>query len=625
MIRVAAVQIDTNTAAYIKPIDYLKEPISFLKGRPGCGISNLDLKEGQVQQILNDFLSNKIVDKYIDYKISKLKIILHYCNKHRVNLVVFPEYSIPAGCLPFLQHFVKDENIHMDIIAGSHAVIRKNEEIYRKIGININMSNDLGKAISPVITSEGKVLHSEKLMGAKGDLSITPGTFKGPFEITVSGKTYLYLNFICIDFIADKNKKIIDAYKDSFERSDFIVVPAYTPRIDYFERLSTNDIWGYNKPVIFVNGSDGGGTKIFCHFDPPHILQDSFGHCTGSYQFPPDEEGIIIVEFDPQMQFSKHPTPINFQNSSTQHAVTPIIYSDTLGKYEYVLESYDNILKNSSADDSLFNIIKLLQKHEKEVRLWGRNSRVLLDKISKLFLFLENSSNEKDIFFHIEALIIDKDKNLLMMDEWRQEKIKEIISFLENLFKQKEKRLSKEDEEKILKIRNYYRDYLIKMGSKDLIKKRDIERIKRENKKIKVLITYTERPSFCYFKDYLKQDYGFNVITPEDNETFHPQSDMFIEQFEDIQKDFTAIIFFLSDTDNYLNILSNLPKKHITKKCILVYDNNVIRYSNISPNSFYHTINLSGFYHGDEEKSFFLNQIAEAIKRLSEQEMNCES
>ncbi len=615
MIRIAAIQIDTNTAAYVHPTNYLKEPISFLKGKPDCGISYLAFSKKYIHDKTHQFLEDCIINDYVDYMNRKLKTILLYCKDKKVDLAVFPEYSIPAGCLPFLKKLISDEQLDMDIVAGSHAVINENIKSYQDIGLDINFDQDLGKAISPILHKDGSVEHTEKLLGSKGDHSITGGELKGLIEVQNSeGAIYNYLNFICIDFLADKDRNIFDERlneKDFINEAAFIIVPAYTPRTDYFENLSFNYISGKKKPIVFVNGADGGETKIFCHFDPPRKqhFYDPFNATPGSYQIPKNEEGIVIVELDPRAQYTIQPTSFILKNSSVQDAVTPITYSYSLDKYEHIIQEIKN-------EESIYRKIDIVKNHENEIRRWGKHSKIFLDKIVRLFLGLNNFTKEDDLLFYLEAVALDEDKTsgeLPILDEWRRRKIKDIISHLDDLLKSYGKELKKKEEKRIYKIKNYYRDHLIKIGTDALIKKKDEEISKSENQEIKVLNVYKGKTSFENYRKILEER-RFIIESLEYDKGF-------TERIEGVEKEHHKILFFISHTDNYFDELSNIPEKILKDKCILICDDDATRYSSINSESFYDFIHLNSkdtrSLQIKEKLDYYLDKIVTALRGLN--------
>lgn len=101
-------------------------------------------------------------DKYL----KKVKMILDVLKDEiNLNLIVFPEFSIPFEYLEDLKEY---SDIHgIFIIAGSHYITDNNLKEHNGLFAHTFGDEDLLKNISPVIIPDSKIMHTEKVGGAK--------------------------------------------------------------------------------------------------------------------------------------------------------------------------------------------------------------------------------------------------------------------------------------------------------------------------------------------------------------------------------------------------------------------------------------------------------------------------
>src|SRR4051794_14602679 len=104
--RVALVQLDYNPAYRFK-VDYFMEPLG-LKTRPDATVSTLTLSDRSIDDVVRKARS-EVRDRYLVHLGQKLKLILDFLVTSHIDLVCFPEYSIPAELvsmiLPYASHY----------------------------------------------------------------------------------------------------------------------------------------------------------------------------------------------------------------------------------------------------------------------------------------------------------------------------------------------------------------------------------------------------------------------------------------------------------------------------------------------------------------------------------------
>jgi len=410
IIRVAAVQMDFNLAANLG-INYLEEPANLKEGEKG--ITSLRLSEQKLMNHLKRFRQN-ISENYSRMLNRKLEHILRLCAEKKVDLLVFPEYSIPASCLEILKSYSKKG---ISIIGGSHSVLNANQGFYGKVDLRIG-TKDEGKSICPIFFADGRTEHIEKLTRSKFESKIKLGDKWELKWLEKNGFKFMFPVFLCIDFIHDTDTYRSRFMNDTdFRSSDFIVVFSYSPVVKDFENKAWSIITRYYKPVIYTNAMMGGGSKIFCHFDK----KDPFVDNSGSFQIPEGEEAVLIVDLNVRGQFTRKPTSYENYFTSKQVGLIPLLYDNILG-----YEDFMHIYMQSNLDQKRTLIIN----REDEIFNWFGKSETLKTKLMEVINNTE-TLDEEDIDYCMESLVFPK--NLHSLNEWRFENLAESLSFLKDI------------------------------------------------------------------------------------------------------------------------------------------------------------------------------------------------
>ncbi len=481
-IRVAAVQMDFNPAVFIGIDDLLREPLKCFDERPGYGIAYIPFYSMEVNERLDEFISKEIKDSYIDLLNKKVLGILEFCVSKEVDLLVFPEYSIPAATLPLIKQFVINEK-KINIVAGSHTVLMENYAYYKEIGMEEADESKLAlrKAISPIFHADGKVCRVEKFTRTQRmDHDFALGEIWGNITFKVNGQDITSLIYLCIDYIEDKSSKK-ELFRKGFENADIIIVPAYTPVIEPFERFALHCLTGYKKAVVFANAVDSGGTRIFCHFDlkTKQQLYDILDDGYGSFKMPEGEEGIIIVSLDTSKQYTEKPTSFTQQKSSIQEGVYPFVYS-------YTLDGFEMIKKELEGNGNYNEKKRILKSNKTIICSWMDYTKIYKRKIAKLFHNIENLRNEQIDFFLDVFYLSDE---MAMLDSWRLEKVLQIDAYFDSFLKYE--KLDSEWWELIFKLKVYYFKHRRKLESNKTIfeRKNKIRTARHQDKKCMWIIT----------------------------------------------------------------------------------------------------------------------------------------
>lgn len=411
IIRVAAVQMDFNLAAALS-VNYLEEPANLKEGEKG--ITALRLSEQRLMSSLRRF-RRSIHESYSRMLNKKLDHILRTCFEKKVDLITFPEYSIPASCLEIIKTYAEKG---ITIIAGSHTVLTGNKDSYDKVGLDIDPKNK-GKSICPIFFSDTRVEYIEKLTKSKAENKMKLGDRWDLKSFEKDGKKFNFTIFLCIDFIYDTDKHRNKLVKQKhFDDSDFIVVPSYSPVVQDFENRAWSIIKRYYKPVIYTNVAAGGNSKIYCHFEQ----ESSFVDSSGSYKVPQNEEAIVIVDLNVHGQFSRKPTSFKKYFTSNQIAVLPFIYSFNMAGYEEFMQAY--------SQSNLIQKRNLISEREDDIYNWFHKSETLRLKFMEALNDPEDL-DEEEIDFCFDTISFPHNDH--SVNEWRFDKLSECLKFLKDM------------------------------------------------------------------------------------------------------------------------------------------------------------------------------------------------
>ncbi|MDI6703280.1 MAG: tetratricopeptide repeat protein [bacterium] len=412
MLRVAIVQMDFNPACSFSDINFLEEPV--YTQDPKDGISTLDLP-GYTQEIST--FRRKIRTSYEKMMENKIEYILSFCKEKKVEVLVFPEYSIPASSLRLLKGYA---NKGMCIVCGSHTALKENERYYREL----NISPEEGRNISVcLLPNDNKIGWIEKLSPSPWE--------EGKLEIgdkwgLIKGKEISFLVFLSMDFINETNENRQRFVKNKhFYQANFVCVPSFMEDGSCFEKsvkryMDENKyISGYKKVVLYTNISSAGGSQILFHFEEGTDISSSLEK-DGSFQIPKGDEGILIMDLDVRIgtQFVKE--------KPVQVCVAPFVY-------EGILPGYKDFILEYQKEKALKDKRSVIERWEKEIFSWWKSEtapKTLIKKIENLLTDYYRLSEER-LDFLLDNRVFPKE--IPTLNEWRFVVIGETIEFLEGL------------------------------------------------------------------------------------------------------------------------------------------------------------------------------------------------
>jgi hypothetical protein len=311
LLRVALAQLCVHPA-YDFPSNVLAEP---------CG-DDLGPSELPITPEISAY-HTEVLKTYVERLEKVIRAVLSECKKHHVQVLVFPEYSIPSELLPDLQGEAVDHD--MCIVAGSHMVNERAISDYRAamfgsdlINVEPGDSSDYQKAVSPVLLRQGVQLvwknrpsmAIEKIKPDKREnrwmtVSFLPDAPAQSFQLGVK---------LCSDAICDPMPR------GERMMRHLMVIPAYQSEpSDYHHQ---GELWLLNRtPLCFVNVAAPvkeskhpyGGTRLWGWVTDgvlePFLQYDARGR-HGSFPLPSETEALVIGEVDCECQ-SMNPRQID--------------------------------------------------------------------------------------------------------------------------------------------------------------------------------------------------------------------------------------------------------------------------------------------------------------------------
>lgn len=367
-LKVAVVQINYRPAFILDSHELIVEPIFSSIKEPHTSISLMNFKGSEK-------ISNRLREKYISWLRLKVDAILKKCTELSVDLVVFPEYSIPFQLLKDICIFTKEKMIH--VVAGTHIVAKTSQELPDGYP---DSKKYLKCAMAPII-ADGKVLYYtfKNILAAEEHYNI-----KKPKEDMGScfqmGAYNLNVK-ICIEAIADQETLQINA-------NGILTIPSLSKNTEPFKALQT--LARYKEiPIVYANGACYGGSVISGPYtiEGKHWFVDA--ETKTSIPIPQNCEALVTATID--LDAVRHSVgTVLLPFAITLNEVLPLLYKerqtdvqlmqliDQCKKEESIAPLGDNVNKNS---EILREIVKKLQLDEKRGILDSETLRESLNYI----------------------------------------------------------------------------------------------------------------------------------------------------------------------------------------------------------------------------------------------------
>ncbi len=396
MIKIVAVQMLFKPAVIEKDVDYLAEP-GIYDVKKGESLSSLRKKISgyNVEAFVNEIREEYI--RYINIKIES--IVSRISSLGDVDIILFPEYSIPYQCLPDVAEYAKKYKV--TIVAGTHMVTSAASLYYGMAGLrNIELTEKEGMAIAPIFNPNGKNDFQCKITQ-----SIFETTLALPMDRTVkrfeinskSGETIHFCILICIDALrAELLGKVVEQNKG--ERSGcLLLLPAYSPSTDgFYEGAKIISKEGIT--LICSNTSLYGNSGMYI----PHDVHYRFEN--GSDEKPKierNEEAVIEFQFDLDGMFIKK--GVIDDRIIGRYKIYPICYSDGQEwekKYDILCNNLQNMLGRSDFYEIEEVIDAFLLENETTPLCVKKSLEIFRKKLSNY------SGNKEEILRQIKMLLI---------------------------------------------------------------------------------------------------------------------------------------------------------------------------------------------------------------------------
>lgn len=272
-----------------------------------------------------------IAEQYVGHLKRKIESVVRFAADEGVELLVFPEYSIPPECLSVCQSL--SEELGIALIAGSHVITLSQtaQLAYRDLELTFEEGTKpaeerVRQAACVVFVPKQKPIAFVKYVRSKWETCLLKGapafhtfqmsTKKGRIEVQV---------LICIEALSSKPAK----EKHTMPR--LIAITAFTPKSEPFHDEGRRTLL-QGKCTLFANVAEFGGSKTFARADNTSLW---FTERDGSKALPKGSEALLILEADLEKQFEVRQLAKE-HTSVTDLRVHPILYTtDSVEAQQY--------------------------------------------------------------------------------------------------------------------------------------------------------------------------------------------------------------------------------------------------------------------------------------------------
>jgi hypothetical protein len=307
--RVALVQLDYNPSYRFK-IDYLVEPLG-LSAATETAVSTVQLNDRSLEEVLRAAV-RQVRERYLANLSSRVNIVLNAIENLGVDLVCFPEYSIPPALFESLLPFAKKYGLVLPSHVASPASLRELSDFFGQKELAWIPGQALYVAAPRGPELEAYVM--AKVTRSRFEPSLALG--EGAYPLPLLGPNTSVLALMCSDFIQGRDfsssSRTQNPALTHLEHAALRVVCALTPSTGPFFDLATQDILrGYSagrRPTAFVNHALEGGTSLFALMEDEQVLESH--DRTSSYRLPAMVEGVAIFDVALGPQLEIRPSPL---------------------------------------------------------------------------------------------------------------------------------------------------------------------------------------------------------------------------------------------------------------------------------------------------------------------------
>ena len=392
-LRVAVAQLRFHPAARTNTRTVLADPFGSLQRD-----YLLPDKYAAAPRVIGDDISElrkELEDFYLKHLERRLLAILSECLTWKVDIVVFPEYSIPPRLLASMAPVAGD----MVVVAGTHMVTNHalDQGVYTTSDAGV-LPPAKGEAVCPVIAG-GRIIGLQSkmcLVEEEQRLRVVPAGRWAPVWLPEREKWLGIL--ICRDFL-DFDSELIRQNFD-IKRCDLLAVPALTSWHSIptdFESIGRIRGRRRGVPVLLANDAAAGGSTIFVG---EQIVADLTRFPERAGQLQRDEEGLIVAAIN----LAKRP-PTKAQEFNESLLIEPIAAATLLYRCDQTAAEYIDwldICKGLSGAE-------LADHVEVHRGLLDRNARGTSARSRRLQALLACDLREVDLRAYLREIVLDED------------------------------------------------------------------------------------------------------------------------------------------------------------------------------------------------------------------------
>lgn len=237
-------------------------------------------------------LRERIRGQYTQNLLQRVEAILAACRRLFVELVVFPEYSIPFELLEQIAQFAPD----IVVVAGTHAVeaAALKNNVYERLHWPRQPSGR--QSVCPVLFGGKLIGLQPKLSPAKPEHDIVlAGDQWEPIVVPLNGADYPMGVLICLDFLDPDAEPYRYHAAARIGECAFVAVPSLTPfySLGDFQARFRNAASLHRRPVLYCNIASDGGTTVHIN-DERSRRERPFPEYVG--MLDPGDEGVVIAD-----------------------------------------------------------------------------------------------------------------------------------------------------------------------------------------------------------------------------------------------------------------------------------------------------------------------------------------
>lgn len=316
-----------------------------------------------------DAFDELLINSYLEWLNNRIKSIFGFMEKTSLNpqIIVFPEYSIPfeKEIYNTLRRFSKNKLV----IAGTHTTTK----------------DDWAKTNEGLVFKNGERIQIEKLTLGKGEQNGQRGKEWKPVEFNGNQFGILF----CSDFLQlsfdEYSRDIIRGSLGGQEIKDLhcIIVPSLSKEIGIFNSAKILSKHLSKKiPIIFINSSLYGGSRIFCNFDKRTLFHDM----DSTNSIPKFEEAMIVTEINLRHQYQEKP-----------ESWYPLVSSEVLGVFPFLNNATDSNKQIEKLMEEIENLKASLQTAKSEIDKIKVDS--ILNYINKIKIENSNLLKQKLMYY----------------------------------------------------------------------------------------------------------------------------------------------------------------------------------------------------------------------------------